>query len=138
GTNYNDQSGTGAVVIGKGEASCVMTTYSGAYDAAFHGIGAVCSCVDTGGAAGGGSVTNTDTFKNGAGGTAHWSFAGGTNYNDQSGTGAVVIGARPITIRANNQNKVLGTSFVFAGTEFSLSAGSLAPGESISSVTLNS
>src|SRR5205807_1092392 len=61
-------------------------------DAASHGIGVACSGVDALDAAGGGTVTNSDTFKDAPGGTAHWSFAGGTNYNGQAGTGAVTIG----------------------------------------------
>ncbi|MGN6430909.1 MAG: beta strand repeat-containing protein, partial [Gaiellaceae bacterium] len=48
-----------------------------------------------------------------------------------------VINARAITIKANNLTKVYGDSFTSAGTEFTVSAGSYAPGDS-ASVTLAS
>ena len=59
------------------------------------------------------------------------SYASGTN------RGLLTIVARPITIKADNQTKVYGTLFTFDGTEFSVPAGSLAPGDSVT-VTLTS
>ena len=48
--------------------------------------------VDALGAAVGGSLPNLGTsFTNVPGGTASWTFTGGTNYNDQTGTAAIVI-----------------------------------------------
>src|SRR6185503_3026249 len=38
------------------------------------------------------------TFTNVPGGTAHWTFTGGTNYNDQSGDVAIVINKATATI----------------------------------------
>jgi hypothetical protein len=49
-----------------------------------------------------------------------------------------VITARAITIKANNQTKTYGNVFTFFGTEFTISAGTLASGDTIGSVTLSS
>ena len=37
GTNYNDQSGTAAIVINKADATVTVTGYTGVYDGAPHG-----------------------------------------------------------------------------------------------------
>src|SRR5204863_248752 len=50
-------------------------------------------------------------FTNVPGGTAHWTFAGGVNYNDQSGDAAIVINKAEATV------SVTGYSGVFDGTE---------------------
>src|SRR4029077_17521917 len=84
GTNYNNQSGTAAIVINKADATVHVLGYAGVYDPAGHGA--------TGTAKGAGGVTLSaglnfgDSFTNVPGGTANLSFAGGTNYNDQHGT----------------------------------------------------
>jgi hypothetical protein len=63
--------------------------YTGAYGAVAHGA--------TGTATGVGGVDLSsfldlgDSFSNVPGGTAYWTFSGGTNYNDQSGSVAIVI-----------------------------------------------
>src|SRR4029077_20070907 len=40
------------------------------------------------------------------GGTAHWSFSGGTNYTDQSGTAAIVITKATATVTVNGYTGV--------------------------------
>ncbi|MFI5380620.1 MAG: beta strand repeat-containing protein, partial [Tepidisphaerales bacterium] len=82
GTNYTDQSGDVAITISKATANVTVNGYTGVYDAAAHGA--------TGSATGVGSVVLSgldlgSTFTNTPGGTAHWTFTGGTNYTDQSG-----------------------------------------------------
>jgi hypothetical protein len=90
GTNYNDQSGSVAITISKVDAACTITGYTGAYDGTAHGASGSCTGIDSGSAAGS-SLDLGDTFANVPGGTAHWSFDGGVNYNDQSGTVTITI-----------------------------------------------
>jgi uncharacterized repeat protein (TIGR01451 family) len=63
----------------------------------------------------------------------------GNNYavtfaNDTTGA----ITARAVTVKANNQTKTYGDVFTFAGTEFTVSVGTLASSDAIASVTLSS
>ena len=55
-------------------------------------------------------------------------FAGDANHYGSSDSDSFEIGQRPITIRANNQTKLLGTTFTFVGNEFTISSGSLVAG----------
>ena len=86
-------------MINKADATVVVNGYTGVYDAAAHGA--------TGSAHG---VSNIDlsgdlnlgaTFTDVPGGTAHWSFNGGTNYNNQSGTAEIVINKADATVMVN-------------------------------------
>ncbi|WP_406699643.1 PKD domain-containing protein [Singulisphaera sp. Ch08] len=96
GTNYNDQSGTAAIVIAKADALVTVNGHNGTYDALAHGA--------TGSATGVGGVDLStglylgSSFTDAPGGTASWTFTGGTNYNDQSGTAAIVIAKANATI----------------------------------------
>ena len=88
GTNYTDQAGTAEIIINKAAANVVVTGYTGTYDGGAHGA--------TGSATGVLSETLTGldlgaSFTNAPGGTANWTFTGGTNYTDQAGTVAIVI-----------------------------------------------
>jgi hypothetical protein len=89
GTNYNDQIGDVAIVINKADASCTVDGWSDTYDATSHGASGTCTGV--GGVDLSAGLNLGDTFTNVPGGTAHWTFTGGTNYNDQSGDVAIVI-----------------------------------------------
>jgi hypothetical protein len=94
-TNYNDQSGDAAIDISKADAVCTITGYTGTYDGAAHG--ATGSCKGVGNATLSG--LNLDTsFTDVPGGTAHWTFSGGTNYNDQSGNVAIAISKANATL----------------------------------------
>jgi hypothetical protein len=87
--NYTTQSGSVAIAIGKANAAVSVTGYTGTYDAAAHGA--------TGTATGVSGINlhaGLDlgaTFTTVPGGTASWAFDGGINYNNQSGTVAIVI-----------------------------------------------
>jgi hypothetical protein len=89
GINYNDQSGSVAIVINKADATVSVSGYTGVYDGAAHGA--------TGTATGVGGVNLSAGLNLGAthtnfpGGMANWTFTGGINYNDQSGSVAIVI-----------------------------------------------
>jgi hypothetical protein len=91
GSNYNDQNGSVAIVINKADAVCTINGYTGIYDGNPHGASGSCTGVDTGGAAAGSTLDLGATFTNVPGGTANWSFTGGTNYNNQNGSVAIVI-----------------------------------------------
>jgi len=87
-SNY-EGSATGTFVINKADAEVSVSGYTGTYDAVSHGA--------TGTATGAGGINlNTQlnlgaTFTDYPGGTANWTFDGGTNYNDQNGSADIVI-----------------------------------------------
>jgi hypothetical protein len=94
-TNYNGAEGTAVITIERADATIEVSGFSGTYDGAAHGA--------TGTATG---VNNENlstlldlgaTFTNVPGGTAHWTFEGGANYNAASGDVAVTLNkATPI------------------------------------------
>ncbi len=88
--NYNDDSGTAAIVITKADAIIDVNGYTDVYDGFSHGA--------TGSATGvlgedlSGDLSLGASFINVPGGTATWTFTDSTgNYNDDSGTAAIVI-----------------------------------------------
>ncbi len=95
-TNYKAaEPKTGTLVINKADAVVKVTGFSGTYDGEQHGA--------TGKAEGIGGVELTGlnlgaTFINAPGGTAQWTFNGGTNYNNQSGSVAITINKADATI----------------------------------------
>jgi methionine-rich copper-binding protein CopC len=112
GTNYNDQ---GPVTItdsiAKADASCIgIVGYSGTYDAGAHGATGDCTGVDAGGTAAGSSLDHGATFTDYPGGTAHWVFTGGTNYNDTSGDVAITINQKEVTGHFTVANKIFDTT----------------------------
>ena len=132
GTNYTDQSGTAAIVINKANAVVTVTGFTGTYNAAAHGATGTVTGVDAGGAAVGSSLNLGASFTNAPGGTANWVFTGGTNYNDQSGTAAIVIN------KANAVVTVTGFTGAFdnlphgaTGTVVGVDAGGAALGSSL-------
>ncbi len=112
GTNYNNQSGTVDDFIGKANATVVVTAYNVTFDANPHTATYAITGVGTDTAAAGSSINVTGTTHTGAGtynGDA-WSFNGGANYNNQSGTvddfigkanATVVVTAYSVTFDAN-------------------------------------
>src|SRR4029079_12224877 len=96
GTNYNNQSGDVAIAIAKADAIVTVSGYSGTYDAAAHGAsGSVTGVAVVDLSAG---LNLGASFTNYPGGTAHWVFTGGINYNDQSGDAAIVINTADATV----------------------------------------
>ncbi|RYF73742.1 MAG: T9SS type A sorting domain-containing protein, partial [Cytophagaceae bacterium] len=99
GTNYTDQSGSVAIVISKATATVTVAGYTGTYDGAAHGATGTATGI------GGGSVGSLDlgaSFTDAPGGTATWSFTGGTNYTDQSGSVAITINKAAATLALSN------------------------------------
>ena len=66
------------------------------YDAEAHGASG--SATGVGRRDLGGSLNLGARFTDVPGGTANWTFTGGTNYNDQSGTAAIVISQANATV----------------------------------------
>ena len=131
GTNYNDQSGIAAIVINKAAAVVTVTGYTGTYDAAAHGATGTVVGVAGDPSAGGSSLNLDASFTNVPGGTANWSFTGGTNYNNQNGTAAIVINrANQIITWSNPANITYGT--LLSATQLNASvvgvSGGSAPG----------
>src|SRR6185503_1596822 len=89
--NHTSSSDSKNFTISKADAVCTINGYTGVYDAAAHGATGSCSGVDAGGAALGTTLDLGASFTDVPGGTAHWTFGGGTNYNDQEGDAAIVI-----------------------------------------------
>ncbi|MFN4761506.1 YDG domain-containing protein [Gillisia sp. Q332] len=105
--NYNDDSGSVEIVIGKADATIVVNGYNDIYDGAAHGASGTAVGVNDEPLAGldlGASFTNVGSH------TANWTFTDVTgNYNNDSGTAAIVISQRPITITpVANQSKFCG------------------------------
>jgi hypothetical protein len=105
---YNAAAGTAAITINRADATISVAGFSGTYDGAAHGA--------TGTATGvlgenlGDLLNLGATFTNVAGGTAHWTFSGGTNYNVAEGDAAIAISkATPIISWAQPAAVVAGT-----------------------------
>ena len=111
-SNYNSASGTVTDIINKATATIHVNGYSGVYDAAAHG--ATGTATGVGGVDLSAGLTLGATFSNVPGGTANWSFSGGTNYNDQSGTAAIVIAKADLTINVSNLTKTFGQTINLA------------------------
>ena len=104
GINYNDSSGTVADNIDMATATIVVSGYTGIYDGSSHG--ATGTAIGVGGADLSGLLDLGASFKNVSGGTADWTFAGGTNYNNANSSVAIVISPRTLNITATGINKV--------------------------------
>ena len=107
GTNYNDQSGDAAIAITKADATVSVSGYTGVYDGNAHGATGTAKGV------GGVDLAGLDLgakFTNVPGGTAHWTFTGGTNYNDQAGDVAIAIIKATAKVTANDKNRTYGAA----------------------------
>ncbi|HEV8328244.1 MAG TPA: hypothetical protein VGQ08_12245, partial [Nitrospiraceae bacterium] len=85
-------------------AAIVVNGYTGVYDGLYHGATLV-SATGVNSEDLTSSVTlGGETFKDVPGGTASWTFTGGTNYNDTSGDAAIEIGKATLTGLATTQS----------------------------------
>ncbi|MGE5279315.1 MAG: MBG domain-containing protein, partial [Deltaproteobacteria bacterium] len=132
--NYTISYQNGILTVAKADATIDVTGFSGVYDGLAHGA--------TGTAAGVGGVDLSgwldlgSSFTGVPGGTADWTFSGGTNYNDASGSVAVTITPKALSITADDATKAYGDTLIFAGTEFTASG--LVNNDTVDSVTLTS
>ena len=97
--NHEGSSDSEDFTIVKAAANITATGYSGVYDAAAHGATGTALGVEGEKLSG---LNIGASFTNVPGGTANWTFTGGTNYNNQSGTAAIVIGKASTTISIQN------------------------------------
>ena len=90
--------------IAKADATIVVSGFNGVYDAAAHG--ATGSATGIGGVNLSAGLSLGASFTNAPGGTANWTFSGGTNYNDTDGSVAIVIAQAQatVTITGNGLN----------------------------------
>ncbi len=87
-----------------------VSGYNGTYDAVAHGASGTVIGVAADSAAAGTSLDLGESFTNAPGGSANWAFTGGQNYTDQSGSVAIEIAKRTITLTATPQTKVYGSA----------------------------
>ncbi len=85
------------LTISKATASISINGYSDIYDGAAHGA-SIASATGVNGENLNDSVNLGDTFTDVPGGTASWTFTGGTNYNDQSGDADITISKADVSI----------------------------------------
>jgi hypothetical protein len=104
--NYNAASGTVPIVLSKADATVTVNGYSGTYDAAPHGAAGSVVGVAGDPTATGSTLDLGNSFTNAPGGAANWTFDGGTNYNDQSGTASIVINKADQQITWSNPNAI--------------------------------
>ena len=94
--NYNNASGTAAIVISKADATVTVNGYTGVYD------GRRTARPARRRASAASALSGLDlgaSFTNVPGGTATWTFTDATgNYNDASGTAAIVISKADATV----------------------------------------
>jgi Ca2+-binding RTX toxin-like protein len=105
-TNYNNQSGTAAIAIAKADANVTITPYSGIYDAAAHH--ATGTATGVGGVDLSAGLNLGASFTNAPGGTANWTFTGGTNYNDTNGSVNIAIAKADLSITVGHVTKTFG------------------------------
>jgi hypothetical protein len=128
--NYNNASGSAAIVISKANATVDVSGYTGGYDGLAHGASGTATGV------GGAPLSGLDlgaSFTNVPGGTASWTFTDATgNYNNASGSAPIVIAkassATTVTFEAGPH--------VFRGTAFTATGAVTGAGELNQSVPL--
>lgn len=99
-------SASGTLVIGKAEATVVVKGYAGCYDGVPHEASGTATGV--GGEDLSARLSLVGAFTDVPGGTAHWTFSGGQNYNDQSGNVGIVLIRAEATVTANPKSKTYG------------------------------
>ena len=86
-------SDTETFVIGQADAVCTVTGYTGTFDGAAHAVSA--TCTGLGGVDLSSGFDPGQSFTNAGEHTATWTFEGGLNYADQTGTATVSIAKAP-------------------------------------------
>jgi hypothetical protein len=103
-TNHKPASGDATITITQADAAIVVNGQSGVYDGAAHG--ATGSATGVTGEDLGALLNLGDTFVNVPGGTAHWTFAGNTNYKPASGDVTITITQADAIISVNGATHV--------------------------------
>jgi hypothetical protein len=117
--HYTNASKDVTINVLKATATCLVSGYSNYFDGAEHG--ATGTCTGVGDVDLSSSLDLGLTFSHYPGGTAHWTFTGGTNYFDQSGDVSITIAkATPLITWSNPADIVYGTAL--DGTQLNASA----------------
>jgi hypothetical protein len=115
GVNYNNAAGTVHDKIDKANATVNVSGYAGVYNGAAHG--AIGTATGVGGVDLSTGLNLGAKFTNVPGGTAHWTFDGGTNYHDQNGDVAIVISkANPVIVATPYSATYDGAAHTASGT----------------------
>ena len=109
-SNHAASSNSVDFAITKADAVVAINGYTGTYDGSPHGASGSVTGVAADPSAAGSSLDLGATFTSPPGGTASWTFHGGTNYKDQSGTAVIKITG----IGGVRQNEGTGANSVFA------------------------
>ena len=114
--NHGGSTGSASITLGKAVATVTITPYAGPYDGSAHGLQGTATGV--GGVNLDASLNLGASFTNAPGGTATWTFNGGTNYTDQTGSEGVTI-----TPVASTTTVTFETGpYVYRGTPFTAAA----------------
>ena len=107
--NYNAAEGTAAITITPTDATINVTGFTGTYDGAAHGATGTATGVNNENL--NGQLSLGASFTNAPGGTANWTFGGGSNYNPASGQVAIIINqATPVLAWPQPAAVVAGTA----------------------------
>jgi hypothetical protein len=102
--NHFGSSDSQTFEIAKADATVTVNGSSGVYDAAAHG--ATGTATGVGGVDLSAGLNLGATFTDVPGGTAHWTFTGGTNYLDESGDVSIEITKADATVTVNGYSGV--------------------------------
>jgi hypothetical protein len=102
--NYKTDGGTVEIVLSKADAVIAVNGYSGIYDGQAHGATATATGVNGENLYAG--LKFGQSFVDVPGGTANWTFDGGTNYTEASGHVAIVIEKAKAVISVNGYTGV--------------------------------
>jgi hypothetical protein len=132
-SNYdNGTAPTNSITINKADATINITPYSGVYDANPHSLTGTATGV--GGADLSAGLNFGASFTDYPGGTATWTFSGGTNYNDDTGTAAVTINKASQTISWTNPAAIVyGTAL--SGTQLNATVAGVTGGSAPGALT---
>jgi len=130
GANHTGSTNNKNFTINKANATLLVSGYSGIYDALPHGATLV-SIVGVGGQSSGtvGTVNLGSSFTNVPGGMTIWSLTPTGNYNGASGTAAIVIDPKPLTVEITAPTS--GALFSTGSINFKATVFGLVTGQSI-------
>ena len=98
--NFDITSVPGSYEILKADADCDVDGFTGTYDGQPHGASGTCIGVNGENLSAG--LSFDTSYTDYPGGPVHWTFDGGTNYNDQEGNVDIVINKAPVTATAGS------------------------------------
>jgi hypothetical protein len=96
--SHGPSTGNATFTIDKANAVCTITGYSGTFNGAPHGASGSCVGANGDPTAAGSTLDLGPKFTNAPGGTAHWTFTGGSNYHNTQGDVAITISKATATV----------------------------------------